>query len=192
MLFMKKGELIKAIRLDLHLTQEAVADRLGIDAATLRKYENGPLNPSPKFLIKFARALQINPAYLMTDWDLDREDAIFQLFALFDLFHGHFSQDEKGELWIRFEDLEDLVQSWFEKYSAFFSPEGEGADAYLNWLMHFTVNERLYPASSNLRREDRLRQYARALTGLQSSFVQHSLEDPTRLRKTRGHNRTEP
>lgn len=54
------GQNIEAIRKKLGLTQEQLADKIGIAQALVSKYEIGRLQISAEMIIRFAQALQVS------------------------------------------------------------------------------------------------------------------------------------
>lgn len=72
---------IKKARKEVGLTQEALAKRIGINRATLSKYENGVLPIPPSKLRKFALALKIPATSL---WGLNEkyEDDLLNALSL--------------------------------------------------------------------------------------------------------------
>ncbi len=53
------GKSLKSIRLEKGLTQEALAEKIGIHATYVGKLEGGKSNPSVKMLFKISRALKV-------------------------------------------------------------------------------------------------------------------------------------
>ena len=66
---MTTGERMKARRKELGLSAEKVAERLGVSAATVYRYENGDIEKLPSDILSpLAEILHTTCAYLM-DWD---------------------------------------------------------------------------------------------------------------------------
>lgn len=60
---------IKTRRLELSMTLEALAEKVGVSAATIQRYESGNIKNVRKDKIKLlADALEVSPSYLM-DWE---------------------------------------------------------------------------------------------------------------------------
>src|SRR5580698_586726 len=59
----KRGRLA-AHRRAMSFTQEAFAERLGVDVSTVRRWESGRSEPQPWQREKIARALQVSPGRL--------------------------------------------------------------------------------------------------------------------------------
>ncbi|MCI9575295.1 MAG: helix-turn-helix transcriptional regulator [Clostridiales bacterium] len=59
---------IKEARKAAHFTQEQLADALGINRATLSKYETGEIEPSISQLQRIAQELHISPILLLPDF----------------------------------------------------------------------------------------------------------------------------
>lgn len=64
---MTLGEKIRTSRVNAGLTQKELGDKLGIDSATIGKYERGKLNPKFETVKKIADALNIRPLDLYPD-----------------------------------------------------------------------------------------------------------------------------
>lgn len=63
------GQKIKRIRKEKHISAETLAERIGISAASMYRYENGDISKMPtSTLAKIADVLDTTPAYLM-GWD---------------------------------------------------------------------------------------------------------------------------
>ena len=54
------GEKIRSSRIDAGLTQKELGDKMGVDSATVGKYERGILNPKKETIQKFAKALGVD------------------------------------------------------------------------------------------------------------------------------------
>jgi len=65
---MSTGDKIKKIRKTKGITQKKLGELAGIAEPTIRKYENGQLNPKKETLQKIASALDISFECLLTDW----------------------------------------------------------------------------------------------------------------------------
>ena len=61
------GEKIRKIRITAGLTQKELGGKIGIDSATVGKYERGLINPKIETIEKFATALNVNLAELCAD-----------------------------------------------------------------------------------------------------------------------------
>jgi len=59
------GDNIRRRRLELHLTQQALADRIGITQSYLSDVEKGKRSPLLSRLANFADALDVTPSYLL-------------------------------------------------------------------------------------------------------------------------------
>ena len=62
---MNIGERIKWLRAQKKLTQEYVGERMGVDKATIARYESGAIDIKRTVAIKLADILSSNPAYIM-------------------------------------------------------------------------------------------------------------------------------
>ena len=63
---MTVGDRIKALRLDLGMTQEELAEKVGLKKAAINKYESGVVvNIKRDMIGKLASALETTPTYLM-------------------------------------------------------------------------------------------------------------------------------
>ena len=58
---------LKESRLNLNLTQEELAEKLGIAEVTVRKIERGTTNPSAKLSVKYANFFEKDLATLFPD-----------------------------------------------------------------------------------------------------------------------------
>lgn len=56
---------LREMRLKCGLTQQNMADRLGIGLRSYQKYEEGSRNPNLEFLVKIADILNITTDYLL-------------------------------------------------------------------------------------------------------------------------------
>lgn len=65
------GERIKNERKKAGLTQQELADRLGVSFANISQYENNKRNPKHETVFKIADAIGVNPYYLL--YGVDRE-----------------------------------------------------------------------------------------------------------------------
>ena len=61
------GEVIKSHRMRCQMTQEFVADALGVSRQAVSKWENGSSDPSTSNLIALAKLFGISPAELLHD-----------------------------------------------------------------------------------------------------------------------------
>lgn len=61
-----KSERIKALRLQLGLSQKAVADLVGVSKATVSQWENGDYSPSGDNFLALAKVLNVAPSWLST------------------------------------------------------------------------------------------------------------------------------
>lgn len=72
-------------RMELHMTMEDLAKRIGVSTPTIQRYESGEIKNVRRDKIKLlADALQCSPAYLM-DWTDSVTDASDQLLSKLDL-----------------------------------------------------------------------------------------------------------
>lgn len=62
------GERIKELRKGLNLTQEELANLLGVKKVSVQKYENGGINPKTETLEKLGEIFNVSPSYIM-GWD---------------------------------------------------------------------------------------------------------------------------
>lgn len=73
---MKLGERIKKLRNDAGLTQEELGELLGIQKASVQKYEKGVVvNLKPYMIERIAIVFNTTPSYIM-GWDRFDEDAL--------------------------------------------------------------------------------------------------------------------
>ena len=66
---MNMGEKLRTLRLNRNLTQNQIADRIGLAISAISSYESGMRYPSYETLIKLARIFHVSTDYLlgMTD-----------------------------------------------------------------------------------------------------------------------------
>ena len=60
-----RGDRLKSIREESKLTQDDLAEMLGIGTLQINRYENGKTEPSGDVVAKLARALHISSDYLL-------------------------------------------------------------------------------------------------------------------------------
>ena len=65
---MNIGERIKNLRIKRHLTLDQIGTYLGVNKATVQRYENGTIDIKRNVAIKLAEILQTTPSYIM-GWD---------------------------------------------------------------------------------------------------------------------------
>lgn len=114
---MLRGDIIKGFRIVSGITQNELAQKLNIDPAAIRKYENNVLTPKTTTLVDIARAFGVNPWILVTDWYPSEDKALYQLFSIFDLFGGQFELCSDGHYALRFTELDELISSWAQVYT---------------------------------------------------------------------------
>lgn len=124
---MTNGEKIRELRHAFGLTQFEMADKTGIDAATIRKYETGKLNPKTGTLEKIARGLGIEPS-ILTESIMNTPRAMQRLFAIYAAYAGELKSGaeikmeldaEKGndeKIYVSFEKLAPFLYSWYQEY----------------------------------------------------------------------------
>ena len=61
------GETIKAQRLNCQMTQEFVAERLGVSRQAVSKWESGASDPSTSNLLALAKLFQVSPEELLRE-----------------------------------------------------------------------------------------------------------------------------
>ena len=59
------GEKLKSLRIEKNLTQEQVADRIGLAISAVSSYESGTRYPSYDVLVKLARIFHVSTDYLL-------------------------------------------------------------------------------------------------------------------------------
>ncbi len=74
------GEKIRSSRIDAGLTQKELGDKMGVDSATVGKYERGILNPKKETIQKFATALGVD--YYTLDSESFATDKLSPIFIL--------------------------------------------------------------------------------------------------------------
>lgn len=81
-IFLGLGENIKKIRLKKNLTQQQLADNIGLKAITIRKYENNEREPNIETLQKIADTLNVSFSELVPKDDLQLASDYFRLKVL--------------------------------------------------------------------------------------------------------------
>lgn len=124
------GQRIKELRKMFGLTQKQLADACGIDDATLRKYENGKLNPKRSTLEVIANKLDINVDSLVGS-NADCTTTMHNLFKAFNTYGGTLKNGNEiaseinagisnGEdLYISFTHINALMYSWYYEYKKY-------------------------------------------------------------------------
>ena len=112
------GENIRRIRKAKKMTMVTLAEKIGCDAALIRKYEIGERNPKRDRLGAIAEALGVNVEVLANS-EFDGVTAMHWLFQLFNAYDGKMKmeKDENGEeeIYLALPKLE-LMKSWYEEY----------------------------------------------------------------------------
>ncbi len=124
------GETIKELRNAYGITQKQLADAIGIDDATIRKYESGKLNPKSATLEKIAKGLGVD-VEVLTEGNLNTPNAMQKLFGVFKAYSGEIkdgsqikqevtdgSFDENG-VYLTFGSLNAIMYSWYLKYKEY-------------------------------------------------------------------------
>ena len=73
---LKIGEKIRALRLQQKMTQEQLADRLGVSYQSISRWENGITYPDIEFLPAIANYFSVSLDYLMGQDDIEKRRAI--------------------------------------------------------------------------------------------------------------------
>lgn len=122
------GENIRRIRKAKNMTMVTLAERIGCDAALIRKYEIGERNPKRDRLEAIANALGVNVEVLANS-EFDGVTAMHWLFQLFNAYGGKMKleKDENGdeEIYLALPKLE-LMKSWYEEYLRYEEKCSEG------------------------------------------------------------------
>lgn len=76
------GEIIKARRKELRMTQQQLADAIGTHKATISRYESGYIDKLPaETLTPIARALQCSPLFLIGVDPIPGEEELAKMYA---------------------------------------------------------------------------------------------------------------
>ena len=130
------GENIRRIRKAKNMTMVTLAEKIGCDAALIRKYEIGERNPKRDRLGAIAEALGVNVEVLANS-EFDGVTAMHWLFQLFNAYDGKMKmeKDENGEeeIYLALPKLE-LMKSWYEEYCRYEKTLHKEEDS------HFTVD----------------------------------------------------
>lgn len=70
------GEVLRAVRRERNLSQQALADRSDLAVDTVRRVESGTFSPSLETLSRLARGLQISLSTLFTRIDGDQDNTL--------------------------------------------------------------------------------------------------------------------
>lgn len=126
------GENIRRIRKAKNMTMVTLAEKIGCDAALIRKYEIGERNPKRDRLEAIANALGVNVEVLANS-EFDGVTAMHWLFQLFNAYGGKMKleKDENGdeEIYLALPKLE-LMKSWYEEYCSYEKKFPEEKDSY--------------------------------------------------------------
>ena len=167
---MTVGYTIKKIRTQRKMTQKQLADLIGIEDSTIRKYESGRLNAKPDTLEKIAKALDVDPETLIFS-ELNFNRAMHQLYRIIDNYGGEIcfvdhefvdgngnTSSEKvasvyfGALTPFIEELNEkkrkLTPEEFEEYKNRFPASSDVPSTYLKTCVEF--DEKLKYISNNM------------------------------------------
>ena len=123
------GEKIKQRRMEIGISAEELADRIGKSRATVYRYENGDIEDIPITIIKpLAKALKTTPAYLMNLEQCKSQDKLKKIVELL---------DGKGAILVRnaheYEGGKWYVHCWLERI------EKDPEDIFCR---HISINEK--------------------------------------------------
>ncbi len=105
------GTKIKKIRNEKCITQKQLAAFIGIDDATIRKYESGELHPKDKTIKSIAKGLGVSPSYL-TERDYEKIITAQSLKLRVEQLGGTITTDEEtGRVHIIFEP--SIICEWY-------------------------------------------------------------------------------
>ena len=76
MMNLKLGDNIRTLRLQHKLTQEQLADRLGVSYQSISRWENGVTYPDIEFLPAIARHFSVTTDYLLGQDEAERKKEI--------------------------------------------------------------------------------------------------------------------
>ena len=167
---MTVGYTIKKIRTQRKMTQKQLADLIGIEDSTIRKYESGRLNAKPDTLEKIAKALDVDPETLIFS-ELNFNRAMHQLYRIIDNYGGeicfvdHDFIDENGNTKTEkvasvylgvltpfieelYEKKKKLTPEEFEEYKYKFPSTTDVPPTYLDSFSEF--DEKLKYISNNM------------------------------------------
>lgn len=109
---MTTGDIIRAIRINRKLTQEELAQKVGIRASNLRKYESNSLRPKAATIDKFADALDVNPYVLSCNWEPQAIEAFLNILSCAEQFGCSIIRTDDNKIGLVFESINELVSSW--------------------------------------------------------------------------------
>lgn len=143
---MNTGLKIKQLRIKKGLTQSQLQEITGIDAASIRKYENGQYKAKLSTLKVIANALDVDvEALVMSDMTVTK--AMHALFFMYQYYGGElttyefdnvdiegkpFKQERVG---VSFELLNPIMILWSKIIKAYEESDYEGKEDDLQWVM---------------------------------------------------------
>ena len=124
---MNTGDRIKQRRMELGLSVDELADKIGKSRATIYRYENGDIENMPTPVLEpLAKALETTPAQLM-GWESISDEEIG------DVFYNNMKQDTIANMHSIFSES-DIAH--FESYIRLNSTNKKMADNYTNKLLN--------------------------------------------------------
>ena len=138
---MQIGEVIRTYRKKQNLTQEEMANRLGVSAPAVNKWENGSSLPDISMLAPVARLLEITPDILLSFQEDVSQEEINQIVQ---------EVDEKFRKEESYEDIFQFVKKKIARY-----PNSERLAGQLAMIMDAWRILRKLPASEQTEEYDR-------------------------------------
>ena len=138
---MQIGEVIRTYRKKQNLTQEEMANRLGVSAPAVNKWENGSSLPDISMLAPVARLLEITPDILLSFQEDVSQEEINQIVR---------EVDEKFRKEESYEDIFQFVKKKIARY-----PNSERLAGQLAMIMDAWRILRKLPASEQTEEYDR-------------------------------------
>lgn len=105
--FMRFNEILKSLRENTDLNQKDLADKLNINPATYRNYENGNREPDFAILITIARFFNVTTDYLLGESEFKTYESMKKSQLIEDL---QLSDDEK-QLLLMYRKLSDITKA---------------------------------------------------------------------------------
>lgn len=142
---MNTGDRIKQRRIELGLSADELATRIGKSRATIYRYENGDIENMPTPILEpLAKALETTPAQLM-GWELSAED-------IGNVFYSNMTQGVIKQMRATFSDQ---AVSHFETYNELNHQNKNLVDSYTEKLLSIQqMDDNLYELNAAHERTD--------------------------------------
>lgn len=117
------GHRIRRIRNARNISVTELADRIGVSADMLQKYENGQRKPRTERLKKIANELGVSTYALLDPFLTSSESVMYALFELEERFNLSVSHNDDGQVCLTFDkhssqELNVFISMWLEKHES--------------------------------------------------------------------------